>query len=169
MATDDPALVSHAPDCSELWAIRSPAGCSKWPAFSAAQSRRLLHPPALSLPRQPIRPGTRLFPNKAAANYRLPRGGWDDPNCARPTRAFSCRALREQGDRPSYPRSLFQHPASAMEGAPRSRAEGRRSRRQFSSAGRSRRIPGPEDHEGRQDFRTPARSGRGARHAFQIC
>ena len=23
------------------------------------------------------------------------RGGWDDPNCARPTRAFSSRALRE--------------------------------------------------------------------------
>ena len=31
------------------------------------QPRRLLHPPALSLPRQPLRPGTRLGPGKAAA------------------------------------------------------------------------------------------------------
>jgi hypothetical protein len=37
----------------------------------------------------------------------LLRGGWDDPNCARPTRAFSSRALREHGDRPSYPTSFF--------------------------------------------------------------
>jgi hypothetical protein len=29
----------------------------------------------------------RLF-SKAAANYHFIRGGWDDPNCARPTRAF---------------------------------------------------------------------------------
>jgi hypothetical protein len=28
-------------------------------------------------------------------------------NCARPTRAFSSRALREQGDRPSHPASFF--------------------------------------------------------------
>src|SRR5262245_4029690 len=35
------------------------------------------------------------------------RVGWDDPNCARPTRAFSSRALREHGDRPSYPTSFF--------------------------------------------------------------
>jgi len=30
-------------------------------------------------------------PNKAAGERSfstLPRGGWDDPNCARPTRAF---------------------------------------------------------------------------------
>jgi hypothetical protein len=46
--------------------------------------RRLLHPPTLSLPRQPLRPETRLIPSKAAANYHsLQRGGWDDPNCAR--------------------------------------------------------------------------------------
>ena len=37
----------------------------------------------------------------------LLRGGWDDLNCARPTRAFSSRALREHGDRPSYPTSFF--------------------------------------------------------------
>jgi len=35
------------------------------------------------------------------------RGGWDYPNCARPTRACSSRALREHGDRPSYPTSFF--------------------------------------------------------------
>src|SRR6185436_5970195 len=35
------------------------------------------------------------------------RGAWDDPNCARPTRAFSSRALREHGDRPSHPASFF--------------------------------------------------------------
>ena len=37
----------------------------------------------------------------------LLRGGWDDPNCARPTRAFSSRALREHRDRPSYPTPFF--------------------------------------------------------------
>jgi len=31
------------------------------------------------------------------------RGGWDDPNCARPTRGVRDRALREHGDRPSHP------------------------------------------------------------------
>ena len=35
--------------------------------------------------------------------YHLLRGGWDDPHCARPTRAFGGRALREHRDRPSYP------------------------------------------------------------------
>src|SRR6267143_5031534 len=45
----------------------SHAGCSKRPAFSPAQPWRLFHPPALSLPRQPLRPGTRLVPSKAAA------------------------------------------------------------------------------------------------------
>jgi hypothetical protein len=46
-------------------------------------ARRLLHPPALSLPRQPLRPRTRLVPCKATANYRFLRGGWDDLNCER--------------------------------------------------------------------------------------
>ena len=46
---------------------------------------------------------TFLVPNKAAASYHFLRGGWDDPNCARPTRAFRGRALREHVDRPSYP------------------------------------------------------------------
>src|SRR6266850_3385463 len=45
--------------------------------------------------------------SKAAVNYHFLRGGWDDPNCARPTRAFTGRALREHGDRPSYLRSFF--------------------------------------------------------------
>ena len=44
-------------------------GCSKRPDFSPAQPWRLLHPPALSLPRQPLRPGTRLVPGKAAAPW----------------------------------------------------------------------------------------------------
>jgi hypothetical protein len=48
----------------------------------------------------------RLF-SKAAANYPFLRGGWDDPNCARPTRGVFDRALREHGDRPSYPISFF--------------------------------------------------------------
>ena len=34
-------------------------------------------------------------------------GGWDNPNCARPTRAFPSLALREHGDRPSYPTPFF--------------------------------------------------------------
>ena len=33
----------------------------------------------------------------------LNRGGWDDSNCARPTRGVRDRALREQGNYPSYP------------------------------------------------------------------
>ncbi len=39
--------------------------------------------------------------------HSLIRGGWDDPNCARPTRAFRGRALRELKDRPSYPAPFF--------------------------------------------------------------
>src|SRR5437879_12632827 len=39
----------------------------KKPAFSPTQPRQLLHPPALSLARQALRPGTRLPPSKAAA------------------------------------------------------------------------------------------------------
>src|SRR5438552_4298239 len=75
--------------------------------FSPAQPWRLLHPPALSLSRQPFRPRTCLVPGKAAASHHFIRGGWNDPNCARPTRAFLSRALREHGDRPSYPASFF--------------------------------------------------------------
>ncbi len=48
-----------------------------------------------------------LLPSKAAANYHLIRGGWDDPNCARPTRGVCDRALREHGDRPSHPAPFF--------------------------------------------------------------
>jgi hypothetical protein len=70
------------------------AGCSKRPDFS---------------PAQPWRAETRLVPGKAAANYPFIRGGWDDPKCARPTRAFLGRALREHGDRSSHP-APFQHP-----------------------------------------------------------
>jgi hypothetical protein len=45
--------------------------------------------------------------SKAAAISHLLRGGWDDPNCARPTRAFGGRALREHRNRPSYPAPFF--------------------------------------------------------------
>jgi hypothetical protein len=44
----------------------TPAGCSKRPDVSPAQPWQLLHPPALSLPRQALRPGTHLVPSKAA-------------------------------------------------------------------------------------------------------
>ncbi len=36
-------------------------------AFSPAQPWRVLHPPSMNLPRQPLHPGTRLVPSKAAA------------------------------------------------------------------------------------------------------
>src|SRR6266850_4958362 len=58
-------------------------------------------------PAQPWRAKTRLLPSKAAANYHLIRGGWDDPNCARPTWAFSSRALRDDWDSPSHPAPFF--------------------------------------------------------------
>ena len=60
------------------------ASCSKTPTLSPIQPRRLLHPPAPSLPRQPLHPGTRLVPSKAAAidHVRpLLSGDRDDPNC----------------------------------------------------------------------------------------
>ena len=70
-------------------------GCSKSSCFSPAQPRRAK---------------TRRSAGKAAASAHLlslRRGGWDDPNCARPTRAFSSRALRVQGDRPTHPTDFF--------------------------------------------------------------
>ncbi len=42
-------------------------------------------------------------PARPQRTINLLRGGWDDPNCARPTRGVCDRALREHGDRPSYP------------------------------------------------------------------
>ena len=69
-----------------------PAGCSKSPDFS---------------PAQPWRAETRLSQARPQRTIPFIWGGWDDPNCARPTRAFSSCALREQGDRPSYPTSFF--------------------------------------------------------------
>ena len=61
----------------------TPAGCSKSPDFSPTRPRQLFHPPALSLPRQPLHPWTRRSAGKAAASYHVLRGGWDNPNCAR--------------------------------------------------------------------------------------
>jgi len=38
--------------------------------FSPARPRQLFHPPALSLPRQPLHPRTRLFPCGVRASLR---------------------------------------------------------------------------------------------------
>jgi hypothetical protein len=88
------------------------AGCSKGPAFSPAQPWRLFHPPALSLPRQTRRPGTRLFPNKAAASCHFIRGGWDDPNCAQYSTHPALSAPRR-----AFPRArAFQFPIPPFRG-----------------------------------------------------
>ena len=83
MSTRELWLSAHVPQHEHI-----PVGCSNSPTFS---------------PTRPWRAERRLVPSKAAANYHHLRGGWDDPNCARSTRAFGGRALREHGDRPSYP------------------------------------------------------------------
>ncbi len=70
-------------------------------------TRQLLHPPALSLPRQPLCPRTRLVPCTAAMNYRFLRGGWDDPNCARPPTTVSPCGVREHKACPSYSAPCF--------------------------------------------------------------
>ena len=56
-------------------------------------TRRLLHPPALSLPRHPLCPRTRFSTGKAAVNYCIIRGGWDDPNCARHQWSFQACSI----------------------------------------------------------------------------
>jgi hypothetical protein len=48
-----------------------PSRMLKKATFSPSQPWRLFHPPALSLPRQPLRPGTRLVPSKTVANYHF--------------------------------------------------------------------------------------------------
>jgi len=50
--------------------------------------RRLFHLPTLRLPRQPLYREPRLSAGKAAANCRVPRDGWDEPNCMRHQWAF---------------------------------------------------------------------------------
>ena len=91
-------------------ALRRSAGCSKRPDFPPAQPRRLLHPPALKLPRQPLRPGTRRSAGKAAASCHFKGVGWDDPNGARlpnspfqfqgwPGRSSIARVERAHSDR----------------------------------------------------------------------
>ena len=47
------------------------------------------------------------FPKQGRSELSFTRGGWDDPNCARPTRRVRDRALREQRDRPSHPALFF--------------------------------------------------------------
>jgi hypothetical protein len=44
---------------------------------------------------------------KAAVNYCIIRGGWDDPNCARPPSTVSPCGVREHRDCPSYPAPCF--------------------------------------------------------------
>ena len=69
-------------------------------------ARRMLKKATFS-PAQPRRAKTRRSAGKAAMISHLLRGGWDDPHCARSTRAFGGRALREHRDRPSYPALFF--------------------------------------------------------------
>jgi len=59
------------------------------------------------LTRPPWRANARLSSGKPAAYYRLVRGGWDDPNCARPPSTASSCGVREQRDRPGYPAPCF--------------------------------------------------------------
>ncbi len=47
----------------------TPARCSKRPDVSPPNPGRYFTHPPLSLPRQPLHPGTRLVPGKAEANY----------------------------------------------------------------------------------------------------
>jgi hypothetical protein len=70
-------------------------------------SRRIFHPPALMLPRQPLYPVLRLSAGKRAANYRVIRGGGDNPKYARPPSTASSCAVREHRDRPRYPTPCF--------------------------------------------------------------
>ena len=49
----------------------------------------------------------KMFDRKAAATYHLPRGGWDDPNCAHRTSTVLSCAFCEHWDRPSYPAPFF--------------------------------------------------------------
>jgi len=78
------------------------------------QARLLTRPtPAATSPAHPesaktvSMPMDASYPKQSAVNVHLIRGGWDDPNCARPTRGVCDRALREHGDRPSYPVPFF--------------------------------------------------------------
>jgi hypothetical protein len=70
-----------------------PCRILKKATFSPAQPWRLLHPPALSLPRQPLSPGPRLVPGKAAAVFHPISKGWPGrSSIARVERAPSERA-----------------------------------------------------------------------------
>ena len=79
-------MVSMGPSISPTWLSlavwrKNHAGCSKRRDFSPAQPWRLLHPPALSLSRQPLRPGTHLVRKpihiSAANNLRFTAPGSD--------------------------------------------------------------------------------------------
>ena len=56
-------------------------------------TRRTLYPPALSPPKQPLCPSTRLSTEKAAMNHRLLRGGWDNSHCAHHQWSFQAGSI----------------------------------------------------------------------------
>ena len=84
----------------------------KWPDFSPSQPRRLLHPPAQSLPSQPLCPGTRLVPGKAVASeQRLP---FQACSCTLPRMARRSPPLRASNEgllRPRVARAQGTHRA----------------------------------------------------------
>ena len=77
--------------------------CVSVPGCSKGQTS---HPPTLAAPR-------RAFSQAGRSKLSLLRGGWDDPNCARPTKTFRGRALREQENGQATP-PIFQRPAKIV-------------------------------------------------------
>ncbi len=69
--------------------------------FSPARPRRLLHPPALSLPRQPLYPGTRLFPCSVLASFRPSTFRRSFSEVRSPVGAFPFAKTHCKGERPT--------------------------------------------------------------------
>ena len=96
--------------------------------FSPAQPRRLLHPPALSLPRQPLSPETRRSAGKAAASnqrssstlarLRYPKDGPESP----PLRASNEGLLRPRVARAQGTHRAIPPPAGGLCQQPVSRS-----------------------------------------------
>jgi len=87
--------------------VKIVAGCSKRLDFSPAQPWRLFHPPALSLPKQSLRPETHLFPSEGLPNSTYPSfKEWPRlPFTARIERAHSycARSASKKGTWPLLP------------------------------------------------------------------
>jgi hypothetical protein len=120
-------------DYLHIWGSRRtppPTGCSKRPDFSPAQPWRLFHPPALSLPRQPLRPRTRLVPSKAAASCHFKGVGGMIPTARHipPTQP----SARQDALYPERGPSLF--PSLPLEEWPRLLSTARIERAQFHRA-----------------------------------